>query len=176
MPAVVVMGVSGAGKSSVGAALAAALGRSFCEGDTLHPPGNVARMRAGTPLTDNDRAPWLDRVAAWIAKHPDGVVSCSALKRAYRDRLRLAAPDITFVLLDLPEAVLADRLARRPGHFMPAALLASQLATLEPPGADERAVVVESSGSMENTVERIVAKLAPGQPLAPHARTMRSMV
>lgn len=157
--AVVVMGVSGAGKSVVGAGLAVALGVPFCEGDTLHPPENVAKMHAGTPLTDADRAPWLDRVAAWLAEHPDGVVSCSALKRAYRDRLRQAAPDARLVLLDVPEAVLAKRLAHRPAHFMPAALLSSQLATLERPEADERAVVIGATGSVGEAVKRIVAGL-----------------
>ena len=156
---IVVMGVSGAGKSVVGAALARALDAPFCEGDTLHPPGNVAKMREGTPLTDADRAPWLDRVAAWMVAHPDGVVTCSALKRRYRDRLRLAAPTACFVLLDAPKAVLAERLAHRLGHFMPATLLASQLATLEPPGADEQAVTVAAEGGAEATVARILAAL-----------------
>ena len=153
------MGVSGAGKSVVGERLAAALGAPFCEGDTLHPPENVAKMHAGVPLTDADRAPWLDRVAAWLAEHPAGVVSCSALKRVYRDRLRLAAPDARFVLLDVPEAVLAERLAHRPAHFMPAALLDSQLATLERPGADERAMIVAAEGGVEATVARVLLAL-----------------
>ena len=157
--ALVVMGVSGAGKSVVGAGLAAALGVLFCEGDTLHPPENVARMRAGVALTDADRTPWLDAVAAWLAAHPDGVVSCSALKRAYRDRLRQAAPDARVVLLDVPEAVLAERLAHRPAHFMPAALLSSQLATLERPDADERAVTVAAEGGVEATVARVLFAL-----------------
>ena len=159
MAMVVVMGVSGAGKSVVGEHLAAALGVAFGEGDRLHSPENIARMRAGVALTDADRAPWLDRVAAWMRAHPDGVVSCSALKRAYRDRLRDAAPDAHFVLLDVPEAVLAERLAKRPAHFMPAALLASQLATLEPPGAEERATIVRADGGVDATVARIVAAL-----------------
>ena len=157
--AVVVMGVSGAGKSVVGERLAAALGAPFREGDTLHPPENVAKMRAGVALTDADRAPWLDAIAAWLAEHPDGVVSCSALKRAYRDRLRLAAPDARFVLLDVPEATLADRLAHRPAHFMPAALLDSQLATLERPDADERAIVVAPADMIDGTMELIISRL-----------------
>ena len=157
--AVVVMGVAGAGKSAIGEALAAALAVPFREGDVLHPAANIARMRAGVPLTDADRVPWLAEVAAWLAAHPDGVVSCSALKRAYRDRLRLAAPDTRFVLLDVPAAVLADRLARRASHFMPAALLGSQLATLERPGDDERAVVVAGKGGVADTVARVLAAL-----------------
>ncbi len=153
------MGVSGAGKSVVGARLAAALGAPFCEGDALHLPENVARMRAGVALTDADRAPWLDRVAGWLAEHPGGVASCSALKRSYRDRLRQAAPDACFVLLDLPEAELAERLANRPAHFMPAALLSSQLATLERPEADERAVIVAAEEGVEATMLRVFATL-----------------
>ena len=157
--AVVVMGVSGAGKSVVGEALAAAMDVPFSEGDMLHSPANIAKMRAGVPLTDADRAPWLDAVAGWMAAHPDGVVSCSALKRTYRDRLRVAAPDVRFVLLEVPEAVLAERLRHRPAHFMPAALLASQLATLERPGADERAVTVAAEGGVGATVARVLAML-----------------
>lgn len=156
---VVMMGVSGAGKSAVGAALATKLGVPFCEGDTLHPQANVERMRVGVALTDADRAPWLDSVAEWMAAHLDGVITCSALKRAYRDRLCLAAPDAVFVLLDVAEAVLAERLAHRPTHFMPAALLASQLATLEPPAADERAITVAGDGGVEATVARVVSAL-----------------
>lgn len=158
---IVVMGVSGAGKSAVGQGLAAILGVPFCEGDALHPPANIARMAAGTPLTDADRAPWLDSVAAWLAEHPTGVATCSALRRSYRDRLRGPAPTTRFVLLDVPEPVLRTRMLHRPGHFMPASLLDSQLATLERPGADEAAIVVAEAGDARATAAVIAARLRP---------------
>lgn len=136
------MGVTGAGKSTVGAALARALGAEFVEGDDFHPPENRARMAAGIPLTDADRAGWLQALAAQLAQaHADGrglVVSCSALKRSYRDVLRAAAP-VRFVFLDGDRALIAERLDRRAGHFMPPALLDSQFATLEAPTPDEEA-------------------------------------
>jgi gluconokinase len=140
---VVVMGVSGSGKSTLGKALADRLGWPFLEGDDLHPASNRAKMAAGRPLDDADRRPWLDAIAAWMGRRAaegDGVVACSALKRAYRDRLAAAAPEVLFVWLDGPREVLADRLHRRTGHFVPASLLDSQLQTLEPPGPDERVV------------------------------------
>lgn len=142
---VVMMGVSGSGKSSVGAALAQSLGWPFEEGDDLHPPENRAKMAAGLPLTDADRGPWLDRVADWMHGRfgAGGVVSCSALRRAYRDRLRQADPDVRFVLVDPGRAELERRLAARKGHFMPASLLDSQLATLERPAADEGALLLD---------------------------------
>ncbi len=139
--AVVVMGVSGSGKSTVAAGIAEALGLHFIDGDGLHPPENVARMRAGTPLRDEDRWPWLDRIGAGLAdaaQWPEGVaIACSALKRAYRDRIRSAAPGVRFVFLDGAAELIGARMAGRVGHYMPAALLQSQLQTLEPPGADE---------------------------------------
>ena len=135
---VVVMGVSGCGKSSVGEALGALLGIPYCDGDDLHPAENVARMAAGVPLTDADRWPWLDRVAAVLAERAPVIVGCSALKRAYRDRIRAGAGGpVRFVHLAGSRAVIEDRMAARTGHFMPAALLDSQFATLEPPGPDE---------------------------------------
>jgi gluconokinase len=149
---IVVMGVSGSGKSSVGTVLARTLGLPFLEGDALHPPANVAKMAAGVPLDDADRAPWLAAIAGWMEAHPDGVVACSALKRAYRDRLRAAAPALRIVALLLPERVLAERLGHRRGHFMPGSLLASQLATLEPPTAAEDALVVTADRSIDETV------------------------
>ena len=139
---VVVMGVSGSGKTTVGAALADALGLRFVDGDALHPAANVAKMAAGIPLDDADRAPWLDAVGAVLAAG-SVVVACSALKRTYRDRLRAAAPDLELVFLDGSRELLASRMAARPGHFMPASLLDSQLATLEPPTADEHPVTVD---------------------------------
>ena len=152
---VVVMGVSGSGKTTVGAALADALGLPFVDGDELHPAANVAKMAAGIPLDDADRAPWLDAVGAVLAAGPV-VVACSALKRAYRDRLRAAAPALELVFLDGSRELLASRLVARPGHFMPASLLDSQLATLERPSPDERPVTVDIAAP----VAEIVASLA----------------
>ena len=136
---IVVMGVSGSGKSTVAAALAAHLGVPFQEGDALHSPENVAKMAAGIPLTDADRAPWLARVHDWIVAHPEGVITCSALKRAYRDQLR--QPGVRFVCLTAPREVLLERMEHRTGHYMHADMLDSQLATFEPPAADETDVV-----------------------------------
>ncbi|MDP9604042.1 UNVERIFIED_ORG: carbohydrate kinase (thermoresistant glucokinase family) [Variovorax paradoxus] len=138
---VVVMGVSGTGKSSVAAGLAQLLGIPWIDGDDLHAPEAVARMRAGLPLADEDRWPWLDRVGANLADRtaaPRGVaVACSALRRAYRDRLRAASPGLRFVFLDGPPALVRQRMEQRTGHYMPATLLDSQLATLERPDAGE---------------------------------------
>lgn len=133
------MGVSGSGKSTVAAALARHLGVPFQEGDALHSPENIAKMAAGIPLTDADRGPWLERVHAWIVAHPDGVITCSALKRAYRDQLR--EPGVRFVCLMAPREVLLERMEHRTGHYMHADMLDSQLATFEPPAADETDVV-----------------------------------
>lgn len=150
IPPVVVMGVSGSGKSRFGVALAQALGVPFCEGDDLHPQANINKMSAGTPLTDDDRWPWLDKVGAWLAAHDgNGVASCSALKRSYRDRLRAAAPRTAFLLLDADAATLRARLLARHGHFMPASLLDSQLATLERPTSDERALILDATQPLD---------------------------
>ena len=139
--ALVVMGVSGSGKSTVAAGIAAALGLAFVDGDGLHSPESVARMQAGTPLTDADRWPWLGRIAARLADAdatPAGlVIACSALRRAYRDRIRAGAPGVRFVFLDGSAELIRTRMATRSGHYMPESLLASQLATLEPPGEGE---------------------------------------
>jgi len=158
---VVVMGVSGAGKSTVGLALAGLLGVQFVDADSLHPAANVAKMAAGTPLTDADRWPWLDLVGQALAGAPDAglVVACSALKRSYRDAIRAAAPAAEFVHLVVPRGVLGDRVANRPGHFMPATLVDSQLVTLEPLDADEPGVVVDSEGGVEATAQRALAAL-----------------
>jgi carbohydrate kinase (thermoresistant glucokinase family) len=160
-PVVVVMGVSGAGKSTVGAALAERLGAAFVDSDSLHPQANVEKMAAGTPLTDEDRWPWLDLVGAELAaNHPDGiVVACSALKRAYRDAIRAKAPSAVFVQLDVELPLLQDRVARRPGHFMPASLLTSQLETLEPLEPDEAGLTVTTREGIEATAEAIVPQL-----------------
>ena len=151
---VVVMGVSGSGKSTVGAALADALGVRFVDGDSLHPAANVAKMAAGIPLDDADRLPWLDAIGTVLAAGRV-VVACSALKRAYRDRLRAAAPALELVFLDGSRELIASRLDR-PGHFMPASLLDSQFATLERPGLDEHPLTVD----VATPVPELVASLA----------------
>ncbi len=144
---IVVMGVSGSGKSTLGAALAGRLGWRFIEGDSFHPEANVAKMSAGTPLDDADRKPWLEALAAEIARNEaagrSSVIGCSALKRAYRDILRGGAPTVRFFHVHGDREVLADRLSHRPGHFFPARLLESQLSTLEPLAPDEDGVVID---------------------------------
>jgi gluconokinase len=154
---VVVMGVSGTGKSTIGAALADVLGIPFVEGDDLHPEANVAKMAAGIPLTDDDRAPWLDRIAAELGSPV--VVACSALKRRYRDRLREAAPDLALVYLHGTAELLAARVEGREGHFMPTALLQSQLDTLEEPAPDEDAIPVDVALRPDEIVELVVGRL-----------------
>lgn len=148
---IVVMGVSGAGKTSVGVALADRLGLGFVDADDLHPPANVEKMRAGVGLTDDDRMPWLDLVGAALAAAPPpgAVVACSSLRRVHRDRLRAAAPDTVFVALEGDPALLAERLGGRVGHFMPASLLDTQLAAYEAPDADERAVRVDVAAGVD---------------------------
>lgn len=136
---IVVMGVTSTGKTETGGRIARTLGLPFVDGDDLHPPRNRRKMAGGTPLTDADRRPWLDRIGAVLAERPR-VVACSALKRHYRDRIRSKAPGTLFVHLHGPRDLIAWRMTRREGHFMPVSLLDSQLATLEPPGPDERAV------------------------------------
>src|SRR5690606_21561686 len=149
LPPVIVMGVTGCGKSAVGAALAETLGAAFIEGDALHPAENVAKMAAGTPLTDEDRAGWLDTighvVSAEIETGRNVVATCSALKRSYRDRLRRFVPDLVFVHLVLSREESGRRVSNRPGHFMPASLVDSQFATLEPPADDEAALTLDAT-------------------------------
>jgi gluconokinase len=163
---VVVMGVSGAGKSTVARRLADVLGWDFAEGDELHPAANVAKMAAGQPLNDADRHPWLLRVAAWIdaeiSANRSGVIACSALTHAYRDLLR--RPEVVFVYLEVSRAELARRVRARAGHFMPASLLDSQLEALEPPGPDERALRIDADGSPGRTVELIRRRLTEARP------------
>lgn len=158
---IVVMGVAGSGKSVVGAALAERLGARFIEGDAHHPEANVARMRAGIPLRDADRWPWLDRLADELATlsrgEGDGVLACSALKRSYRDRL--AAPGVVFVHLTAPRETLEARVAARPAHFMPASLVASQLDALEPLAGEEQGLTVSSEEPLSDLVSRILAWL-----------------
>lgn len=146
------IGVSGSGKSTVGAALAQRLGVPFKDADDLHPPANIAKMAAGEPLSDGDRYPWLDRVGQWLTTHPEAVISCSALKRRYRDVLRRYCPSARFLHLQGRPDVIAARLAARSGHFMPAALLQSQLHTLEPLGADEIGTVIDVEDRDVNAV------------------------
>jgi carbohydrate kinase (thermoresistant glucokinase family) len=147
-PRIVVMGVCGCGKTTVGEALAAELRLPYVEGDLLHSPQSVARMAAGVPLTDTDRQGWLREIGQQLAQARNGVVvTCSALKRSYRDVLRRAAPDLRLVYLRGAPSLLAARLAARQGHYMPAALLQSQLDILEPPAPDEHAIEVEVWGS-----------------------------
>jgi len=154
----VVMGVSGSGKTTVGAALAEALGLRFVDGDALHPAANVAKMAAGIPLDDADRAPWLDAIGAVLAGG-QVVVACSALKRAYRDRLRAAAPGLQLVFLDGGPALLASRMTARPGHFMPASLLDSQLATLERPEPGEHALTADIADPVAEIVAALVERM-----------------
>lgn len=157
---IVVMGVSGAGKSLIGAELAARLGYRFEDADDLHPLANVTKMRSGVPLTDVDRGPWLDAVATALAAAEGGIVmACSALRVAYRDRIRAGVPEVFFVELQGSEALLHERMAARAGHFMPVALLRSQLATLESLGADERGAIVPIDGPPEVVLDRTLAAL-----------------
>jgi gluconokinase len=156
---IVVMGVSGSGKSTVGAALAQRLRVPFADADDFHPPANIAKMTAGDPLNDDDRYPWLEAIGEWLAQRCEhgGVMSCSALKRKYRDPLRRHCADAEFLHLAGTPEVIGRRQASRPGHFMPASLLASQFATLEPLGADERGVTIDVDQDIDSIVETYVA-------------------
>jgi len=159
---VVVMGVSGSGKSTVGAALARRLGVPFADADSFHPQANIAKMTAGTPLTDDDRQPWLDAVGQWLASHSDGgVMSCSALARRYRDRLRSHCPRIEFLHLTGSSELIARRQAGRPGHFMPSSLVQSQFDVLEPLGADERGMAIDVGQGVAAIVETFAASISP---------------
>jgi gluconokinase len=161
VPVLVVMGVSGSGKSTVGGLLAGRLGWDLEEGDDLHPAANVAKMAAGHPLDDEDRWPWLAKVAAWILEHTEsgrsGVITCSALKRSYRDLLR--GDQVVFVYLAGSKEQIAARLAARHGHYMPAALLDSQFEALQPPTADENAITVDLASSSSDEVAEIITRL-----------------
>jgi len=154
------MGVSGSGKSTVGAALAQRLRVPCADADDFHPPANIAKMTAGEPLNDDDRYPWLESIGAWLAERCDsgGVMSCSALKRKYRDQLRSHCPDVEFLHLSGTPEVIAKRQASRPGHFMPASLLTSQFDTLEPLADDERGNTIDVDQSIDSIVDIYVAQ------------------
>jgi gluconokinase len=165
--AIVVMGVTGCGKTAVGEAIAQRLGWRFVEGDRLHPPENVAKMASGQPLVDADREGWLDAIGAAIASGTaDGsgvVAACSALKRRYRDRLRSFEPDVLFAYLSIDRETAWQRVSSRKGHFMPASLVDSQFADLEPPQADEFEVTLDGTLPVGRLVEQAAEKLRAGQ-------------
>lgn len=157
----VVMGVAGAGKSTVGQALATRLGLPYADGDDLHPAANVAKMSAGHPLDDVDRRPWLVAVGGWLAAHEQGgVVSCSALRWTYRETLRQYAGPIRFVHLTGPPALVAERVSTRLGHFMPPSLVASQYAALEPLGTDEDGIAIPLDWPLDQIVDHATTQLA----------------
>ncbi|MBO2456468.1 gluconokinase [Actinomadura violacea] len=160
---ILIAGVSGSGKTTVGGMLAERLGWDYAEADAFHSAANIAKMRAGHPLTDADRAPWLRAIAAWIddrlSSGRPGVVTCSALKRAYRDELAGGRPAVRTVLLDGDRDVIAERMRRRHGHFFGAGLLDSQFADLERPAPDEHVLTVPITDSPEETVDRIIKSL-----------------
>ena len=154
---VVVIGVSGSGKSTVGAALAQRLRVPYADADDLHPEANVAKMRRGEPLDDDDRHPWLEAVGGWLARHPEGgVMACSALRRTYRDQLRSHCDPLDVLLLEGDPEVIAQRQAARTAHFMPASLMASQLATLEPLEPDEGGIAISVDQDVDAIVEEYV--------------------
>jgi carbohydrate kinase (thermoresistant glucokinase family) len=172
--AIVVMGVSGAGKSTIGQRLAERLGWSFAEGDALHPARNVEKMKSGQPLTDTDRAPWLAAVAqvieTWRHRGEHGVITCSALKKAYRRQISERG-DVRLVFLEGPREVIAGRVGARRGHFMPPGLLDSQFATLEPPGPDENPIIVGIDLPVQGVVESIIRALGSPAQSPQSART-----
>lgn len=156
---IVVMGVSGTGKTSVAQALRDELGWDFVEGDDLHPVSNIRKMSSGTPLSDADRGPWLEKIASWIrssdSQGNNTLVTCSALKRTYRDVLRQASPGVIFLHLVGNQDLIAERMTHRIGHFMPPSLLESQFATLEPLNEDENGVSVDVSGSPAEVLQKV---------------------
>jgi len=162
-PIVVIMGPPGSGKTTLGQALAARTGWAFADGDDLHPAANIAKMKAGVPLTDADRAPWLARIGTvmdgWRVVGAGGIVACSALKRRYRDTLREGRPQVRLVYLAADEGILRERVTTRRGHFMPPALLADQLRVLEPPTADEAPIGVRAEWPTGEQVEAVLAAL-----------------
>jgi len=168
---VIVAGVAGSGKTTVGKQLARQLDCRYADADSFHPLANVAKMRVGVPLTDEDRTPWLRAIGAWmdglIEAGQAAVVTCSALKRAYREELLAGRPTATMFFLKVSKDVLVQRLIARPGHFFPEELLDSQLEALEPPAPDERVLAVPADGDPAHTVAEILARLRPaGAPAA----------
>ncbi len=153
------MGVAGSGKSAVGERLARASGIRFLDGDDFHPPENVRRMQAGQPLTDADRAGWLDNIAQALADHARRsvpcIVACSALKARYRARLRAAVPALRVAFLDVPQQVATERVGARAGHYMPASLVASQFADLEPPSGEPHTLALDARAPLPDLVERV---------------------
>jgi ribose 5-phosphate isomerase A len=170
-PVLVVMGVSGAGKSTIAQTLAARLGWAFEEGDVLHPEANVAKMHAGIPLTDEDRKPWLERVAAWIdgqrARNQPGIITCSALKRSYRNVVIGDRAEVRLVYLRGSRDLIMERVAGRTGHFMPASLLQSQIDTLEEPAADEDPLIVDVGPPVGEIADEIIRLLGASAAIAP---------
>ena len=162
---VIVAGVAGSGKTTVGAMLAGRLGWEFADADDFHPAANIAKMHAGIPLTDEDRWPWLRAIAAWmderIAREESAVVGCSALRRSYRDLLLDGRPEARMIFLATDVDVLTRRLTARAGHFFPEQLLGSQLQALEPPAPDERVIRVVPADTPAGTVDAIIAVLFP---------------
>jgi gluconokinase len=160
---IVVMGVSGSGKSTVAAGLVERLGWEFAEGDDFHPPANVEKMRTGRPLDDDDRLPWLQTLAAWIGEHEQAgtsvVVTCSALKRSYRDLLRDGHPSVWFAHVTVDADLLRKRVEQRTGHYMPSSLLESQLATLEPLQSDEPGASISGAGAPADVVAELLDAL-----------------
>lgn len=166
------MGVSGAGKTTLATGLAHTLNVRFEEGDALHPRANVEKMAAGQALSDEDRAPWLARVREWIDTQLDhgqsGIITCSALKRAYRDALRAKRTNVVFVYIEGDEDLIRQRLDGRTGHFMPPTLLASQFAALEPPADDEHAITVSAADPPQDQIRKAIAALND----RPHGRSL----
>jgi gluconokinase len=161
---VVVMGVAGCGKSSLGRRCARACGLSFLEGDDFHPAANVAKMRGGTPLTDQDRAAWLDTLAVQLKGHPQGaVLTCSALRRSYREQLRAAAPGLRFLFLNLTESQAKERVAARSAHLFPVGLVASQFEALEDPSAEEGVLCLDAMRPLEALEAQAVQWLEDGE-------------
>jgi gluconokinase len=161
------MGVAGSGKSTIASALARQLGREFRDGDSFHSPGNVAKMARGQPLTDHDRIPWLENIAAWLAATPRGIVACSALRESYRDHLRGAGP-LLFLHLEITPSTARERVAARHGHFMPDSLIDSQFTTLETPRRDEHDVVLLDGEAPEpvlvaRALSAVIGVPEPGQ-------------
>jgi gluconokinase len=159
---ILLMGVAGSGKTTTGERLSRTLGWAFRDADSFHPAANVEKMKSGVPLTDADRWPWLDAIGAWMddqkGQGMPGIVSCSALKRVYRDRLLAGRAHVGLVYLSGSKALISERMSRRKNHFMPPALLDSQFATLEPPDDDEKALIVDVGVTPDRVVQSIIAQ------------------